>query len=177
MHTSYGGRLGYGHFYSVCQLQSILEHLMYIHKCVKSSGYFVNRILELLRTNYDGKSITLSQGFKRDIIWFQKQKGKHGNKRLYLTCYLNGKILFISCNCYIVWSLIFDWSLPLLMYYKERHHMVSETKGKTWKQKTVSDLLSRWQNTVYQLQLLYCLVPNLWLVPAPLDVLQTNNEI
>ena len=35
-------------FCSVCQLQSLLSHLMYIQKSVKSSRYFVNRKLELL---------------------------------------------------------------------------------------------------------------------------------
>ena len=32
------------------QLQSIFSPLLYLHKCVKPVKYFVNRILELLRT-------------------------------------------------------------------------------------------------------------------------------
>ena len=59
-------------FCSVRQLQSLLGHLMYIPKSIKLSRYFVNRILELLRSNYDARSITLTQDFKRDIRWFQK---------------------------------------------------------------------------------------------------------
>ena len=31
------------------QLQSLLGHLIYIHKCVKPSRFFVNRMLDLLR--------------------------------------------------------------------------------------------------------------------------------
>ena len=58
-------------FCSVRQLQSLLGHLMYIQKCVKPSRYFVNRILELLRSNYDAHSVTLTQDFKRDIRWFK----------------------------------------------------------------------------------------------------------
>ena len=54
-------------FCSVCQLQSLLGHLMYIQKCVRPSCFFVNRILELLRSNYDANSITLNHDFKRDI--------------------------------------------------------------------------------------------------------------
>ena len=58
-------------FCSIRQLQSLLGHLMYIQKCVRPSRFFVNRILELLRSNYDAKSVTLNHDFRRDIRWFQ----------------------------------------------------------------------------------------------------------
>ena len=54
-------------FCSMHQLQSLLGHLMYIHKCVRPSRFFLNRILELLRSNYYANSITLNHNFKRDI--------------------------------------------------------------------------------------------------------------
>ena len=44
---------------------------MYIEKCIRPSRFFVNRILELLRSNYDANSITLNHDFRRDICWFQ----------------------------------------------------------------------------------------------------------
>ena len=62
---------GNRHFCLVRQLQSLLGHLMYIQKCVRPSRFFMNRILELLRSNYDANSITLNHDFKRDIRWFQ----------------------------------------------------------------------------------------------------------
>ena len=58
-------------FCSIRQLQSLLGHLMYIQKCVRPSRFFVNRILELLRSNYDARSVTLNHDFRRDIRWFQ----------------------------------------------------------------------------------------------------------
>ena len=33
--------------------QSLLDKLLYIHKCVPASQIFINRILELFRENYD----------------------------------------------------------------------------------------------------------------------------
>ena len=54
------------------QLQSLLGHLIYIHKCVKPSRIFVNRMLDLLRSHYDDSSILLSPDFHRDLKWFSK---------------------------------------------------------------------------------------------------------
>ena len=59
-------------FCSKQQLQSLLGNLLYVHKCVRPSRIFVNRMLELLRQNYDKKSITLTPGFRRDLRWFEK---------------------------------------------------------------------------------------------------------
>ena len=51
-------------------LQSIVGKLLYIHKCVKPARIFVNRILALLRENFDKKQIKLTTSFYRDIDWF-----------------------------------------------------------------------------------------------------------
>ena len=59
----------YKKFCSKQQLQSLLGNLLYIHKCVRPARMFLNRMLDL-RQNYDKKSITLTQEFKRDLIWF-----------------------------------------------------------------------------------------------------------
>ena len=70
-------------FCSVRQLQSLLRHLMYIQKCVRPSLFFVNRILELLRANYDAKSITMTHDFRRDIRWFKKFLGHFNGTAFY----------------------------------------------------------------------------------------------
>ena len=52
------------------QLQSLLGSLLYITKCVKPARYFLNRMLQLLRTNHTAKIISLNNDFKRDLNWF-----------------------------------------------------------------------------------------------------------
>ena len=54
------------------QLQSLLGHLLYLHKCVKPARYFVNRMLDLLRSNYNEQTIKITADFQRDLRWFQK---------------------------------------------------------------------------------------------------------
>ena len=54
------------------QLQSLLGHLLYIHKCVKPAGYFLNRMLQLLREYHDQKRIHLNPEFHRDHTWFER---------------------------------------------------------------------------------------------------------
>ena len=51
------------HFCSKRQLQTLLGNLLYVSKCVKTSRVFLNRMLELLRANYDKNSITLTPDF------------------------------------------------------------------------------------------------------------------
>ena len=59
-------------FASRQQLQSLLGNLLYIHKCIKPARIFLNRMLHLLRDNYDKSSITLTHDFRRDLRWFVK---------------------------------------------------------------------------------------------------------
>ena len=47
------------------QLQSLLGQLLYIHKCVRPARIFLNRMLDLLRHNYDATSIKLTQACVR----------------------------------------------------------------------------------------------------------------
>ena len=54
------------------QLQSLLGHLLYLHKCIKPARFFVNRMLDLLRSNYDKDRISLTQDFKHDLRWLSK---------------------------------------------------------------------------------------------------------
>ena len=65
-----------------------------------------------------------------------------------------------------LWLLMCGLKLPCLIY-----------KHVPGKLNSAADLLSRWQNTAHQLQLLRCLVPNFLWVRAYLDLLAINNEI
>ena len=54
------------------QLQSLLGSLLFISKCVRSSRFFLNRLLDVLRSMHDKDQVALSQEAQRDINWFQK---------------------------------------------------------------------------------------------------------
>ena len=69
-------------FCSKQQLQSLLGNLLYIHNCVKPARIFVNRMLELLRQNYEKNSITLTTSFRRDLRWFDRFLGLTTNQFL-----------------------------------------------------------------------------------------------
>ena len=50
--------------------QSLLGKLIYIQKCVKPSRVFINRILDLFRTNAHLRKIRLTPDFHKDLQWF-----------------------------------------------------------------------------------------------------------
>ena len=52
------------------QLQSLLGSLLYITKCVKPARIFLNRILQLLRDNFENTKMLLSTEFFKDLSWF-----------------------------------------------------------------------------------------------------------
>ena len=54
------------------ELQSLLGKLLYITKCVKSSRFFLNRMLEVLRNSQKRAKIQLTPEFHRDFNWFRK---------------------------------------------------------------------------------------------------------
>ena len=54
------------------QLQSLLGSLLFITKCVRSSRFFLNRLLDVLRSMHDKDQVALSPEAQRDINWFQK---------------------------------------------------------------------------------------------------------
>ena len=54
------------------QLQSLLGHLLYIHKCVRPARYFLNRMLQLLREHHGQVRIHLTPEFHRDLRWFDR---------------------------------------------------------------------------------------------------------
>ena len=52
------------------QLQSLLGSLLYITKCVRPARFFLNRMLQVLRDNHTSKNIRLTEGFLKDLNWF-----------------------------------------------------------------------------------------------------------
>ena len=54
------------------QLQSLLGSLLYISKCIKSSRFFLNRLLDVLRSMEDKKYTVITREAKRDINRFLK---------------------------------------------------------------------------------------------------------
>ena len=54
------------------QLQSLLGSLLYISKCVKASRFYLNRLLDVLRSIEDKKIVPVTREAQRDINWFLK---------------------------------------------------------------------------------------------------------
>ena len=52
--------------------KSILRLLLYVHKCVKPTCIFVNRMLELLGASHNTQKIVLTPDLKRNLRWFAK---------------------------------------------------------------------------------------------------------
>ena len=50
--------------------QSLLDKLLYLHKCVRPSRIFFYRMLKLFRDNHGAKRIPLTEEFHRDLQWF-----------------------------------------------------------------------------------------------------------
>ena len=54
------------------QLQSLLGNLLFVRKCVRSSRFFLNRLLDVLHSMHDKNQVLLSSEAQKDINWFQK---------------------------------------------------------------------------------------------------------
>ena len=52
-----------------CNLQSLIGSLMYVHKCVKPTRFFTNRLLNGLR-QAKSSFIPVTENIKRDVRWF-----------------------------------------------------------------------------------------------------------
>ena len=57
---------------SKCQLQSLLGSLLYISKCVKASRFYLNRLLDVLRSIEEKQTVPVTREAQRDINWFLK---------------------------------------------------------------------------------------------------------
>ena len=65
------------------QLQSLLGSLLYITKCVKPARIFLNRILHLLRQNFDNTKIILNAEFFKDLAWFNEFLSQYNGVTFY----------------------------------------------------------------------------------------------
>ena len=54
------------------QHQSLLGSLLFVSKCVHTSRFFLNRLLEVLRQMHDKNQVPLTTEAQRDINWFVK---------------------------------------------------------------------------------------------------------
>ena len=79
------------------ELQSLLGKLLYISKCVKSSRFFLNRMLELLRTSSKCSSILLTEEFHRDLSWFCKFVSKFNGSTFFVHKNVNHEIELDVC--------------------------------------------------------------------------------
>ena len=52
------------------QLQSLIGHLMHIHKFIRPARLFTNRMLTVLRGAPDKGYVNLDRDFHKDILWF-----------------------------------------------------------------------------------------------------------
>ena len=52
------------------ELQSLLGSLLYVAKCIKYARVFLNRMLNLLRENYNTKEIMIDEDFRKVLKWF-----------------------------------------------------------------------------------------------------------
>ena len=59
-------------YFNKRQLQSLLGSLLYVSKCVRSSRFFLNRLLDTLRSMEDKNYTKISIEAKQDINWFSK---------------------------------------------------------------------------------------------------------
>ena len=54
------------------QLQSILGLLLYVTKCVKRARFFLNRMVDTLKSAKNSKYIKLGQELRKYILWFHR---------------------------------------------------------------------------------------------------------
>ena len=98
------------------KLQSLLGSLLYITKCVRSSRSFLNRMLHLLRVNFDSSTNVLTSDFSKDFHWFQTFLQVYNGVTIYhvppvfedihLDASLTGLGLFIYLGFYIAFNAV-----------------------------------------------------------------------
>ena len=79
------------------ELQSLLGKLLYITKCVKSSRFFLNRMLELLRSANKQEKIILTKEFKQDLNWFQEFVPKFNGTAFFVHNHIHHEIELDAC--------------------------------------------------------------------------------
>ena len=80
------------------QFQSLLGLLLYISKCAKPAKYFLNRMLQLLRENFNNDHIVLThKNFFRDLVSFQTFLKSYNGITIYDIKPLNIPIYLDAC--------------------------------------------------------------------------------
>ena len=79
------------------QLQSLLGSLLFVSKCVKYSRFFLNRLLDTLRSNAKNNIINLDGHFHRDVNWFKKFVEKFNGTTFFDKSLVQGTIYLDAC--------------------------------------------------------------------------------
>ena len=79
------------------ELQSLLGKLLYITKCVKSSRFFLNRMLDLLRQAGKHDIISITDEFRRDLNWFENFTPKFNGTAFFSHISVNHNIELDAC--------------------------------------------------------------------------------
>ena len=79
------------------QLQSLLGLLLYVSKCVKPARYFLNRMLQLLRDNFDKNTIKVTSDFTKYLIWFKNFLASYNGVTFYDIRPLQDQIHLDAC--------------------------------------------------------------------------------
>ena len=100
------------------ELQSLLGQLLYVHKCVRPARIFLNRMLELLRHNYENSVINLTHGFRRDLRWFDRFLRKYNGVSMYCHKNVDHSIEPDAClhGLGAIWK-NYVYHLPIPRYY------------------------------------------------------------
>ena len=101
------------------ELQSLLGSLLYVAKCIKYARCFLNRMLTLLRENFDKKSITVTADFKKDLNWFNTFLSVYNGVSFFQ--HVTGKVVHLDA-CPQGLGAIFDnqvYALPLPFTYHQ----------------------------------------------------------
>ena len=101
------------------ELQSLLGSLLYVAKCIQYARFFLNRMLTLLRENFDKKSITVTADFKKDLNWFNTFLSVYNGVSFFQ--HVTGKVVHLDA-CPQGLGAIFDnqvYALPLPFTYHQ----------------------------------------------------------
>ena len=79
------------------QLQSLLGLLLYVSKSVKPARYFLNRMLQQLRDNFDKNTIKVTSDFTKDLIWFKTFLASYNGVTFYDVRPLQDQIHLDAC--------------------------------------------------------------------------------
>ena len=129
------------------ELQSLLGKLLYITKCVKSSRFFLNRMLDLLRSSSKQEKIVISTDFRRDLNWFTNFVPKFNGTAFFVHDKVHHEIELDAClqGLDARWgSTVYPLRLPnslanmTILHYEMLNILVAiRTWGTGWSGKTV----------------------------------------